>query len=264
MTDRAEIRETARRDDGSRENAAETCPAERRRKVPAAWFVGALMTLLLGVLFGEALLGAVGRGLDVSGPPVRSQYVMILGGGVENRPFAAAALVNLGWAEEVLISEVKPPPEVNDRILPPEHVVTREILLRMGVADERIHVLCGAHNSTFSEAVSLGKLLESEPEARVLVVTDRCHTRRARWVFRQVLGDDSRIRFVATPDEDFVAERWWTSPKGALYVPGEYLKLLYYSCRYGRGLWWIGIVVALGIAIVGLRCRRRPRPCCAE
>ncbi|GAB6165789.1 hypothetical protein JCM19992_17890 [Thermostilla marina] len=260
MTDSGEIQRTP---SGNEPRSGRLPQAVRARvhRSRAARFIVLLATLGILFMFGEGLLGGIGRWLDVSEPPVRSKYVMILGGGVENRPFAASALVELGWAEEVLVSEVKPPPEVEDQILPPEHVVTREILIRMGVPAERIHVLPGAHNSTFSEAVSLRSLLDTDAESRVLVVTDRCHSRRARWVFRRILGRDSRIRFVATPDEDFIAERWWAAPKGALYVPGEYLKLLFYTCRYGDGLWYLGGAFAVVLALVGIRQWRKVVSC---
>lgn len=246
--------------------AAADAPA-RQLRVPHRWLrrLGAAVVLLLVMYLTRSwYLPLVGTCLDVSSPPHRADYVVVLGGGVENRPFAAAALVELGWADAVLIPEISPPPEVTEQILPPEHVVTREILIKQGVPPEHIHLMRGEHGSTFDEAMSLRAVLEKEPDARAMVVTDNVHTRRARWVMWQVMGETAeRVRFVATPEEGFRLDRWWKTPDGFFYVPSEHLKLLFYLFRYGNGFaWLVGLVVVAAIpavAIISWR-HRRSRP----
>src|SRR5262245_21891347 len=67
-----------------------------------------VMTLLALVatvwLAPERVLPSVGRFLDVSEPPRRVDYVLVLNGDPNARPFAAAALVKAGLAREVLLT----------------------------------------------------------------------------------------------------------------------------------------------------------------
>ncbi len=199
-----------------------------------------LLRLALAVALGVALyaaapwyLPAVARALDVSEPPARVDYVVVLGGGLETRPFVAAALVKAGLAKTVLLPNVKLSPEAEDGLAPPEHEVTIDILVRRGVDPDAITVLKPEVNSTADEARALADFLADKPNASVAIVTNASHTRRARWIYRKALGPKAaQVRFVAAPVDGFDETNWWRHEAGVHCYLMEYVKLPYYWLRY--------------------------------
>ncbi len=135
------------------------------------------------------LLRAAASWLDVGEPPRKADYVMLLNGGEDSRPFAAAALLKAHWVRCVLVAETAPSPAVRDGIMPPDYEIDRRVLLKRGVPAADVTVLTGMAATTYDEAVALDTFLQNKPNARVLVVTSDYHTRRSRWVFARVLGD---------------------------------------------------------------------------
>ena len=92
---------------------------------------------------------------------------MVLNGGENTRPFAAAALVKAGWAQRVLVAEVAPTPAVSDLILPPHHEINRQVLIKRGVPAENVVILPGKAATTRDEAKALAAFLENQGFAHV-------------------------------------------------------------------------------------------------
>jgi uncharacterized SAM-binding protein YcdF (DUF218 family) len=181
------------------------------------------------VLLHPWLLPLAGGYLDASTPPHAVDDVLVLGGGADTRPFAAAALYKAGLTKQVLLPTVKPSPESADGLAPVDHDIMRQVLLKRGVPDDAIVLLPGEVNSTADEARSLGRYLDEHPGRRVAVVTNDYHTRRARWIFRSELGDrGTDLPFFAAPTDNFDANDWWRSESGCMQYSDEYLKLLAY------------------------------------
>jgi uncharacterized SAM-binding protein YcdF (DUF218 family) len=178
-------------------------------------------------------LPAAARALDVSEPPARVDYVMVMGGGHETRPFVAAALVKAGLAGGVLLPNVKPSLEAEDGLAPPEHEFTTEILVRRGVSPDAITVLPPEVNSSSDEAQALAAFLADKPNVSVAVVTNHFHTRRASWIFKKALGPKAgQVRFVGAPTDGFDETNWWRHEAGVTCYLTEYVKLAYYWLRY--------------------------------
>src|SRR4051794_36002263 len=73
------------------------------------WMVRTVGLMLLGTVLGiwlmpERTLGPLAQFLDVSETPGRVDYVLVLNGDPETRPFAAAAMVRSGLAKKVLLT----------------------------------------------------------------------------------------------------------------------------------------------------------------
>jgi uncharacterized SAM-binding protein YcdF (DUF218 family) len=225
----------------------------RRRRVLVLLIAGVMLVGLYSAR--HQLLLAAARWLDVGTPPRHADYVMVLPGDVNTRPFVAAALANAGLARQVLVARPAASPAVEDRIVPPSHEITRRVLLRRGVAEEDIVLLQGQSAGTVGDAQALATFLESAPRASVTVVTNHYHTRRARWILAQVLPGRARgISFVSAPTDRFGADDWWRVDDGFMAVTGEYLKLAYYVARYGSFRYWA--VACLALAILAVACRR--------
>jgi uncharacterized SAM-binding protein YcdF (DUF218 family) len=182
------------------------------------------------------VLPPVSRYLDVTEEPHAADYVLVLNGDPESRPFAAAALVKVGLAREVLLTRQRLALESEasrEGTVLTELELTQRVLLVRGVPAGAVRVLPGEIASTFDEAEVVGKFLADRPEATVLVVTNTFHTRRARWAFRRVLGERAeQVRFVGVPRDGVDDEAWWSTGHGCVLCLSEYPKFLYYRLRY--------------------------------
>jgi uncharacterized SAM-binding protein YcdF (DUF218 family) len=174
------------------------------------------------------VLPPLARFLDVSELPARVDYVLVLGGGADARPFVAAALVHAERAGQVLVPTVKLVPEAELGLTPAEHDLIRRVLLARGISSESIVQLPGEANSTRDEVLALGRFLEDRPEVTVAVVTTTWHTRRARMIFHRVLGEQAaRVHFVGAPPDRYDESNWWQSEAGFAAYVTEYAKLLH-------------------------------------
>ena len=189
-----------------------------------------LIVLLLAAVVAAAcwathpwLLHAAASWLDVGEAPRKADYIMVLNGAEDSRPFAAAALLKAGWAPRALIAELALSVEEIEGITPPCHEINRDVLVKRGVAAANVAILPAAAASTHDEAMALAAFLKKEPRARVIVVTNDCHTRRSRWIFKRVLGDHAgQVSFVSAPSDEFPNDRWWQSQLGLLSIVTEY------------------------------------------
>lgn len=182
------------------------------------------------------VLPPLARFLDVSQTPRPADYVLVLNGDPEARPFAAAALVRAGLAQEVLLTRQRLSMEsasAQQGTMLSELELTRRILQARGVKPDAVHILPGEISATADEARELASFLADHPEATVLVVTNAFHTRRARMVFRRKLGEDAeRVSFVGVPREGITDDSWWRTAHGCVVYLTEYPKLVYYWIRY--------------------------------
>jgi len=208
---------------------------------------------------GEAILIRAGAWLDIAQPPVRSDYVLVLPGGPDTRPYVAAALAKAGYADEVILLKCRVRPDDLLSGYPPGHEIEQRVLLSRGLPAARVSVLETASESTFSDAECLRSFLAEQTDATATVVTNDYHTRRARFAFSTVFSNElPKLRFVSAPTDRFSAADWWRHKRGILAYVGEYLKLTFYFFRYGRGVVWTALMVAVGMSLLVLH---RVRSC---
>jgi uncharacterized SAM-binding protein YcdF (DUF218 family) len=203
--------------------------------------------LLLAYAARGVLLPPVARFLDVSEPPKRADYVMVLGGGNATRPLVAAALWQTGLVRQVLVPRDHLYPEAKAGIIPSEFEVDLKVLKAKGVPSQDILVLDGECTSTFDEAQALVRFLGTRPPCSIAVVTTTYHTRRSRWVFRQVLGERAAmVHFVAAPPDGFDESDWWRTEAGFAAYAMEYVKLVFYWLNYHstteKVAWLLGLI----------------------
>jgi uncharacterized SAM-binding protein YcdF (DUF218 family) len=185
-----------------------------------------LSCVVLFLLHGPILRG-VGNWFVVDDPPARGDFIYVLNGDPNIRPFHAASLYHEGYARRVVIPRAELRPAEAMGLLPSDTDVSIEVLRRKGVPDPAIEVLpvSGGVTSTRDEARVLRAYLRGEPATRVLVVTSSYHTRRARWTIERELGDAQvEIRMMAAPDERFGPADWWTNETGFLSYINEMIK----------------------------------------
>jgi uncharacterized SAM-binding protein YcdF (DUF218 family) len=223
---------------GPRGVREETTPSQvkavpRRRRLGRLLLLAAAVAALL-LYFGRyPILRAAGSFLDVSEPAVATDYVMVLGGNLQTRPFAAAALVNAGLARKAIVATIAESGDTLDGIVPSEQEMIRALLVHQGVSPDAVLILPNLCASTFDEANALTEFLKSRPDSSVTVVTSAQHTRRTRWIFRKALGEHSaQVHFAGAPLDGFDATNWWRFESGFCTYVDEYLKLAFYLMRY--------------------------------
>lgn len=184
---------------------------------------------LLGAIVLLFLLAAFIRSpwlLDVSQPVSRVDAVLALGGGAEQRPFAAAEIYKKGLAKVLLVPRTRDKTAQAEGIGENESDRYRRIWKSLGVPDSDIEALPGSADSTRDEAGLLKVWLQNHPEATVGVLTHTCHTRRARMLFTRILGEDSnRVQFFGIVPDEFREDGWWKVPGFAPMMFFECLKL---------------------------------------
>ncbi len=222
------------------------------------WFsMAGVLLALAGLWTGRGwLLPPLAGWLDVGEPPQRVEYVMVLPGSADTRPFVAAAWVRAGLAQRVLIPTTVSSPDVDDGVAPSSDEIIRRVLAARGVPAERIVTLPGQSNSTWNDAQALGRFLRSAPpDTRVAVVTNDYHTRRARWSFRRAVPEfRDQIRFVSAPTDSYDPAQWWRCREGFMAITSEYVKLLIYAAGDPTVL---AVSAVLLVACVLLVWRRR-------
>jgi uncharacterized SAM-binding protein YcdF (DUF218 family) len=205
-------------------------PRRRLRWLVLSVFVVALLVLYVS---RNPVLTAAARFLDISEPVQATDYVMVLGGNVQIRPFVAAALLNAGLARKALVAKIKGSGDDRDGIVPSEQEMIRAVLVHEGVPPGTLRTLPRECASTFDEARALADFLQTEPDGSVAVVTSRYHTRRTCLIFRKIVGKGSnRLRFVGAPVDGFDETNWWHFESGITTYLDEYLKLAFYLMRY--------------------------------
>lgn len=211
-----------------------------------------LSPVIAGFVFHSSILAGLGAWLDIGKPPQPTDSVMILSGDSDVRPFVGAALVKTGFADKVLVTESLPPAGSG----PAEHEVSFQMLAAAGLAADQVVLLEGACENTYDEARSLRRFLATHPLETITVVTSEYHTRRADWIFRQVLETKAdQVHFVSAPTDRFDANNWWRNAQGMRFYLSEYIKLGFYWVRYGNARYFLaGIAFAIaGLLLWGCR-----------
>lgn len=107
--------------------------------------------------------------------------------------------------------------------------------IQQGVKLEAIVIDDFPVTSTYSEVLRLKEFMRRAqvPLHSVIVVSDSFHTRRARWTYRQILGDDVKVQMAPVSFELSPYKRhWWIDRASRQFVKEEYLKIIYYHARY--------------------------------
>jgi uncharacterized SAM-binding protein YcdF (DUF218 family) len=189
------------------------------------------------LLLGAFTLPRLGSWLVVEDPLMKSDAIIVLGGTMYERQLEAVDLYAEGWAPRIyLFREVIDWGELAliERGVPYTKVVDIQIeaMHQVGVPRDRIVILDRA-GSTSEEADFVRRLVISEKMSRVIVVTSKQHTRRARLVMRRKL-DGTGAAVVVRPSryDRSNVEDWWSERATLRFTLFETQRLFGY---------WIGV-----------------------
>jgi uncharacterized SAM-binding protein YcdF (DUF218 family) len=184
-------------------------------------------------VFRAPLLTGLANAWIVNEPLAKADAIVVLGGGLETRPFEAARLYHKGFAPKILLMNVKPSPTTQLGITAPEKDLTRQVLLKQEVPDSDCITIGDAVASTYDESRAVRAWLVTNHASRIIIPTDLFHTRRVRWLFRKELkGTSTRVLVAVAPTEQYQATNWWHHEEGLIAFQNEVIKYLYYHLKY--------------------------------
>lgn len=205
---------------------------ELKRFLIRGAFVAAPLLLISALTFPR-----LGAWLVVEDPLEKADAVIVLGGTLYERPMEAVELYREGWVPRIyLFQEIADWGEalLVERNFPYTREVDLqiEVMGRLGVPSEAIGILDAA-NSTAEEADHVLALVTREKFSRVIVVTSKQHTRRARLVMNRKMNP-AGVRVIVRPSrfDRSDVDRWWTNRSTLRFTLFEMQRLLGY---------WIGV-----------------------
>jgi uncharacterized SAM-binding protein YcdF (DUF218 family) len=188
-------------------------------------FAVALLSLL--ATNSSELLSLAGHAWSVSDPMHRADAAVILGGGFETRPAAAAQLYKNGDVREILVSTAG---DDLTGMIEPEN---RALLITLGIPASAIGAFGNHPSNTYEEARALALWAEHNGVHRLIVPTEIFPSRRVQWILRQELSKihvDVRVETMTPTFYNF--DNWWKHRSGLSNFSSEIMKYLYYRIRY--------------------------------
>jgi uncharacterized SAM-binding protein YcdF (DUF218 family) len=155
--------------------------------------------------------------LCVDSGPVRGDVLVVLGGGLHERPVRAAQLFQQGVAPRVIISGAG------------DDGINRQLLLQNGVPARDIEVE-NKSMTTRENALFTIERLQTEKVRTVVLVTSWYHARRALKTFEHYAPD---IQFYVRPSYFAFDREDWAKHGNARRMRMEFLKLPGYWIRHG-------------------------------
>jgi uncharacterized SAM-binding protein YcdF (DUF218 family) len=189
------------------------------------------------VILGIIALRGLGSFLVHEDPLEKADGIMILGGTMYERQLEAVDLYKDGWAPRLfLLREVSDWGEVELRNRGVKYLsvvdAQVDVMERLGVPRDRITILDRA-NSTAQEAGILRDVAEREKLAKVIIVTSKQHTRRARLVINRRMREIGvKVIVRASRYDRANVDRWWSERATLRFTLFEMQRLFAY---------WVGL-----------------------
>ena len=183
--------------------------------------------------FRAPLLTGIANAWIVTDPPAHADAIVVLGGGLQNRPFEAARLYRDGSASKILIASPQPRRTDEIGLTPRDTEVTKQILLKQGVPEAAISEFGTNVTSTYEEALALRDWVKANGAKSVLIVSDPFPSRRVRWLFRKQLKETgTQIITCAAPPLEYDSSNWWKHEEGLMAFQNELIKYGLYRLKY--------------------------------
>jgi uncharacterized SAM-binding protein YcdF (DUF218 family) len=188
---------------------------------------------VVGWLVRESVLLGAAELWIVSDPVSRGNAIVVLGGGLEMRPFVATELWRRGLADKILISQGSEERAASMGGIPSDSELNRQALLRMGVPAGAIEKFGIASTNTRDEAVALREWAERNAASAFIIPSEIFSARRVRWIFRrEFFGTAVRIEVPSFEAPGYTRWNWWKTEKGLVAFRTEFLKYMYYRLKY--------------------------------
>ena len=207
------------------------------------WIFGALT--FLGTTTGLAFLLGVGEWLVREDPLQPATAIAVLSGNIPIRALEAARLYHQGYAKEIWLTH---PGAHADALkvlgiaYPSEDDFNIRVLRRQGVPAKAIRVLDAPIVNTTEELDVISATLKNKGGERVIVVTNKAHTRRVHILWNEYFASRGQLIVHAVSDDGFSAAHWWRNSGDLTQVTHEVLGIMNA---------WAGLPVQPGPHMVG-------------
>jgi DUF218 domain len=161
----------------------------------------------------------------VSDPIGPADAVAVFGGGIADRPFAAAQYYREGLVEKILVSNA-------GGVSMPDVAATKGILLKLGVPASAIEIFGNDLGNTHQEVLALQAWAGRNNARSIIVPTEIFSARRVRWMLHRAFGSECVIRVVALDLPKFGRNDWWRNTYGFSAFQNEIIKYIYYRLNY--------------------------------
>lgn len=165
----------------------------------------------------------------VQEPLQHADVIVILSGRLPERAVEAARIFQAGYADQIWISPPVSP--VNDLKAMNigylgEDFYNEKVLIVKGVPADSIRILERPDANTEAEVRQIAQDLHDLNFHSVIIVTSKAHTRRARTIWRKLVGSDPHMIVRYAEDDVFDGAHWWRHTQDSLDVVRETLGLL--------------------------------------
>jgi len=203
-----------------------------RRHLPRLAALAAIVLILVAVAAPR-----LGAWLVVEDPLQKADAIFVLGGTMFERPLEAVDLYHAGWAPRILL--FRQMPDAGEEPLIERGVtflreidIQVDVLVKLGVPRSGIEIR-PPQNSTRDEADDLLAAVVANRWTRVIVVTSKQHTRRARLVMnRRLAGTGAHVMLRASRYDRSDVDGWWRNRSTLRFTLFETQRLIAY---------WLGI-----------------------
>jgi hypothetical protein len=202
-----------------------------RRSIAAALIIAGLA----GLAWAERapLLRGMADLWIVSDALTPADVAVVLGGGLDTRPFEAAELYHNGLVKKVLVSQVGDGRAVAIGAELGHTEANRQVLLKLGVPADAIETFGSLNRNTKEEALALLEWTQRHATQAVIIPVGLFEGRRVRWAFRhEFAGQPVRIEIVSFDPPQYTRANWWTADLGIISFQNEILKFIYYRLKY--------------------------------
>jgi uncharacterized SAM-binding protein YcdF (DUF218 family) len=202
--------------------------------------VACFLLVLLLVFLSSPLLSAMGRFLIKTDQLTEADAVIVLNTGVDYYPrlIEAALLFNRGYANRIVINGNRKTDILRELEAAGFEACCQwcenhlRILALYGIPRDAVICLSAEDAyDTISEAAALKPAIERLGFAKVIVVTSRFHTRRARFIWRHLFGDELVILSAGARQDPYDENGWWQSGRQIRWVLQEYGAWAYWAWK---------------------------------
>ena len=168
----------------------------------------------------------------VSDPIGPADAVAVFGGGIPDRPFAAAQYYRQGLVQKILVSNGRQRLAATPDVVMSDVAVTEGILVKLGVPTSAIETFGSDLGNTHQEALALRSWAERNNAHSLIVPTEIFSARRVRWALHRAFAGGFVIRVIALEPAQFRRDDWWRHPQGIVVFWDEILKYVFYRLSY--------------------------------
>jgi len=220
----------------ARDRGLRFAPARR-----AAWRVLAAL-IILAVLaaaawpWRAAILTAAADAWIVADEPLKpADAIVVLGGGLDTRPPAAAAYYRERLAPRILVANANVGGRRSSFVsfYRPHGELNRRALLGLGIPQAAIDMFGEDLGSTFEEAVALRDWAGRTHAHGLIVPSELFSARRVRWIFGRVFaGSGVTVQVPVLEAREYGRDNWWCNRNGVHDFAIEVGKYVAYRLRF--------------------------------